>query len=109
MSERRFDHDTYVYFANHVKAEVDRLLAQAAEQITRREQAQGKPAEAGIEHAAGQHLDEIRRQLERAQLSLVHHSDRRYAAAQALLRATDGGRHRTPLPAAETPARAAAA
>ena len=97
--ERVIELETYEYFAVHAKAEVDRLVDLAAKQIERLEQAVGSCQEIGIKHLVERELAGIRRQLTRAQLSLVHASDRRYAASQRLLEATDGNGYRTPMPA----------
>lgn len=102
-SDRLLDPETFAYEARHVKLEVDRLVAVAERQLQRLEQAAGKPNEHAIRYDVENQLASIKLQLSRSQLGLVHRSDARHAAAQALLRATDGSAHRTPvpLPAAE--------
>lgn len=76
------------YHAKHLRKEIDRLLAVAADYAARAEAARGTSSEVGLSHLAEQELSAISRKLQRCQLELVHRSDHRYEAAQNLLRDT---------------------
>jgi DNA replication initiation complex subunit (GINS family) len=76
---------TYERAAAGLARESEQLLAVVDAQLARLEAAKGEDNEAAIVWDVERELLDIARKFERAQLTLVPHTDRRFNAAQRLL------------------------
>ncbi len=79
-----------------VKREAEKLFQVARAQLERVKAAEGQPHEVAVRHAADAELAVILRQFTRSQAVLVHTTDERFQAAQAVIGYCDEADARRP-------------